>query len=201
MYIFHLRLLDKGPKPHNTLLLAIPHKFPAEAWPKVEFIIQIRARDLKFHLQISNQDLLYHDLHKTYSIRNDGDKYLKIAFLAQMPYVNTEYKTEEKDRFEVSSGRRMSAETLAGDGRILNQYVRLKLYLLSTYEHFNKLFCSRKVIRALASARGSVATRRVATRPRARRARGQRAQPLEGPKGPRVAKTCESEGPKGPRTS
>ena len=36
---------------------------------------------------------------------------------------------------------------------------------------------------------------------RARRARGQRARPLEGPKGPRVAKTCESEGPKGPRTS
>ena len=33
------------------------------------------------------------------------------------------------------------------------------------------------------------------------RARGQRARPLEGPKGPRVAKTCESEGPKGPRTS
>ena len=56
-------------------------------------------------------------------------------------------------------------------------------------------------IRALASARGSVATRRVATGPRARRARGQRARPLEGPKGPRVAKTCESEGPKGPRTS
>ena len=53
MYIFHLRLLDKGPKTHNTLLLAIPHKFPAEAWPKVEFIIQIRARDLKFHLQIA----------------------------------------------------------------------------------------------------------------------------------------------------
>ena len=47
-------------------------------------------------------------------------------------------------------------------------------------------------IRALASARGSVATRR---------ARGQRARPLEGPEGPRVAKTCESEGPKGPRTS
>ena len=53
-------------------------------------------------------------------------------------------------------------------------------------------------IRALASARGSVATRRVATGPRAWRARGQRARPLEGP---RVAKTCESEGPKGPRTS
>ena len=45
-----------------------------------------------------------------------------------------------------------------------------------------------KIIRALASARGSVATRRVATGPRARRARGQRARPLEGPKGPRVAK-------------
>ena len=30
---------------------------------------------------------------------------------------------------------------------------------------------------------------------------GQRARSLEGPKGPRVAKTCESEGPKGPRTS
>ena len=56
-------------------------------------------------------------------------------------------------------------------------------------------------VRALASARGSVATRRVATGPRARRARGQRARSLEGPKGPRVAKTCESEGPKGPRTS
>ena len=56
-------------------------------------------------------------------------------------------------------------------------------------------------IRALASARGSVATRRVATGPRARRARGHRARPLGGPKGPRVAKTCESEGPKGPRTS
>ena len=51
-------------------------------------------------------------------------------------------------------------------------------------------------IRALASARGSVATRRVATGPRARRARGQRARPLEGPKGPRVAKTCETEGPR-----
>ena len=48
-------------------------------------------------------------------------------------------------------------------------------------------------IRALASARGSVATRRVATGPRARRARRQRARPLEGPKGPRVAQTCESE--------
>ena len=55
-----------------------------------------------------------------------------------------------------------------------------------------------KRIRALASARGSVGTRRVATGPRAR---GQRARPLEGPKGPRVAKTRESEGPKGPRTS
>ena len=53
-------------------------------------------------------------------------------------------------------------------------------------------------IRALASTRGSVATRRVATGPRAR---GQRARPLEGPKGRRVAQTCESEGPKGPRTS
>ena len=48
------------------------------------------------------------------------------------------------------------------------------------------------IIRALASARGSVATRK---------ARGQRARPLEGPKGPTVASTCESEGPKGPRTS
>ena len=47
------------------------------------------------------------------------------------------------------------------------------------------------VIRALASARGSVA----------RRAQGHRIWPLEGPKGPRVAETCESEGPKGPRTS
>ena len=46
-------------------------------------------------------------------------------------------------------------------------------------------------IRALASARGSVA----------RRAQGHRIWPLEGPKGPRVAGTCESEGPKGPRTS
>lgn len=99
MYIFHLRLLDKGPKTHNTLLLAIPHKFPAEAWPKVEFIIQIRARDLKFHLQISNQDLLYHDLHITYSIRNDGDKYLKIAFLAQMPYVNIKPKKKTGLKF------------------------------------------------------------------------------------------------------
>ena len=44
-----------------------------------------------------------------------------------------------------------------------------------------------RFIRALASARGSVPTRR---------ARGQRARPLEGPKGPRVAKTCESEGPR-----
>ena len=46
-------------------------------------------------------------------------------------------------------------------------------------------------IRALASARGSVA----------RRAQRHRIQPLEGPKGPRVPKTRESEGPKGPRTS
>ena len=46
-------------------------------------------------------------------------------------------------------------------------------------------------IRALASARGSVA----------RRAQRPRRKPLEGPKGPRVAKTRESEGPKGPRTS
>ena len=46
-------------------------------------------------------------------------------------------------------------------------------------------------IRALASARGSVA----------RRAQRHRRQPLEGPKGPRVPKTRESEGPKGPRTS
>ena len=46
-------------------------------------------------------------------------------------------------------------------------------------------------IRALASARGSVA----------RRANRHRIWPLEGPKGPRVAETCESEGPKGPRTS
>ena len=28
-----------------------------------------------------------------------------------------------------------------------------------------------------------------------------KARSLEGPKGPRVAETCESEGPKGPRTS
>ena len=47
------------------------------------------------------------------------------------------------------------------------------------------------VIRALASARGSVA----------RRAQRPSRKPLEGPKGPRVAKTRESEGPKGPRTS
>ena len=47
------------------------------------------------------------------------------------------------------------------------------------------------MIRALASARGSVA----------RRAQRPRKKPLEGPKGPRVAKTRESEGPKGPRTS
>ena len=46
-------------------------------------------------------------------------------------------------------------------------------------------------IRALASARGSVS----------RWAQKQRRQPLEGPKGPRVAETRESEGPKGPRTS
>ena len=46
-------------------------------------------------------------------------------------------------------------------------------------------------IRALASARGSVA----------RRAQRHRRQPLEGPKGPRVPKTRESEGPEGPRTS
>ena len=46
-------------------------------------------------------------------------------------------------------------------------------------------------IRALASARGRVA----------RRAQRPRRKPLEGPKGPRVAKTCESEGPKGLRTS
>ena len=56
----------------------------------------------------------------------------------------------------------------------------LPLYLLYTY-----------IIRALASARGSVA----------RRAQRHRICPLEGPKGPRVAETCESEGPKGPRTS
>ena len=48
-----------------------------------------------------------------------------------------------------------------------------------------------KAIRALASARGSVA----------RRAQKHRRRPLEGPKGPRVAETRESEGPKGPRTS
>ena len=48
-----------------------------------------------------------------------------------------------------------------------------------------------QTIRALASARGSVA----------RRAQKHRRQPLEGPKGPRVAETRESEGPKGPRTS
>ena len=48
-----------------------------------------------------------------------------------------------------------------------------------------------RMIRALASARGSVA----------RRAQKHRRLPLEGPKGPRVAETRESEGPKGPRTS
>ena len=56
-------------------------------------------------------------------------------------------------------------------------------------------------IRALASARGSVATRRVATGPRARRARGQRARPLEGPKGPRLAESGQNmqvRGPEGP---
>ena len=42
------------------------------------------------------------------------------------------------------------------------------------------------VFRALASARGSVA----------RRAQRPRRKPLEGPKGPRVAKTRESEGPR-----
>ena len=47
------------------------------------------------------------------------------------------------------------------------------------------------IIRALASARGSVV----------RRAQRPRRKPLEGPKGPRVPKTRESEGPKGPRTS
>ena len=51
--------------------------------------------------------------------------------------------------------------------------------------------CFFTFIRALASARGSVA----------RRAQKHRRQPLEGPKGPRVAETRESEGPKGPRTS
>ena len=54
----------------------------------------------------------------------------------------------------------------------------------------NKYSCMF-IIRALARACGSVA----------QRVRRQRRQPLEGPKGPRVAKTCESEGPKGPRTS
>ena len=54
------------------------------------------------------------------------------------------------------------------------------------------LGCSKEAnIRALASARGSVA----------RRAQRHRTRPLEGPKGPRVAETRESEGPKGPRTS
>ena len=47
----------------------------------------------------------------------------------------------------------------------------------------------RGTIRALASARGSVVTQ------------NKKARSLEGPKGPRVAETCESEGPKGPRTS
>ena len=49
-------------------------------------------------------------------------------------------------------------------------------------------FQDKPHIRALASARGSVA----------RRAQGHRIWPLEGP---RVAETCESEGPEGPRTS
>ena len=55
------------------------------------------------------------------------------------------------------------------------------------------------IIRALASARGSVAGR--ARGSVAGRAQKHRRQPLEDPKGPRVAETCESEGPKGPRTS
>ena len=48
-------------------------------------------------------------------------------------------------------------------------------------------------IRALASARGSVVTQK--------KKKKKKARSLEGPKGPRVAETCESEGPKGPRTS
>ena len=59
-------------------------------------------------------------------------------------------------------------------------------------EVFHKIK-NRRHVRALASARGSVARR--AQRPSRTR------KPLEGPKGPRVAKTRESEGPKGPRTS
>ena len=51
-------------------------------------------------------------------------------------------------------------------------------------------------IRALASARGSVVTKKKKKKKKKKRARS-----LEGPKGPRVAETCESEGPKGPRTS
>ena len=49
----------------------------------------------------------------------------------------------------------------------------------------------RVQIRALASARGSVAQRALKLL----------TQPPEGPKGPRVAETRESEGPKGTRTS
>ena len=56
---------------------------------------------------------------------------------------------------------------------------------------FKQIVVGYMYIRALASARGSVA----------RRAQRPSRKPLEGPKGPRVAKTRESEGPKGPRTS
>ena len=49
------------------------------------------------------------------------------------------------------------------------------------------------IIRALASARGSVVKKK--------KKKKKKTRSLEGPKGPRVAETCESEGPKGPRTS
>ena len=51
------------------------------------------------------------------------------------------------------------------------------------------------VVRALASARGSVVTQKK------KKKKKKKTRSLEGPKGPRVAETCESEGPKGPRTS
>ena len=60
--------------------------------------------------------------------------------------------------------------------------------LLELIRYCRRSLISRPLlIRALASARGSVA----------RRAQRPRRKPLEGPKGPRVAKTRESEGPTG----
>ena len=82
--------------------------------------------------------------------------------------------------------------------RAIRKYVLLGLKPSGTYcispAHARAIYHTAReaaVIRALASARGSVA----------RRAQRPRRKPLEGPKGPRVAKTRESEGPKGPRTS